>query len=97
MRMMMKVGIPNEAGNKAVKDGTIGKIMAQFTEEHRPEAAYFTTENGERTAMFFLDVKDSSMMPSLAEPFFMQLNARVSYSMVMSAQELKAGLEKIKV
>ena len=41
MRMMMKVTIPTEHGNKAVKDGTIGKIIGQWSEQHKPEAAYF--------------------------------------------------------
>jgi hypothetical protein len=93
---MMKVAIPNEGGNKAVKEGTIGKILNQWSEENRPEAAFFTTDNGERCAYFFLDVKDASQVPALAEPFFQGLNARISIQPAMNAQELKAGIEKIK-
>jgi len=96
MRMLMKVVIPNEGGNKAVKEGTVGKIIGQFTEQHRPEASYFLTENGERMAMFVLDVKDPSEMVVLGEPFFMGLNARCSLAPVMNAQDLKTGLEKVK-
>jgi hypothetical protein len=97
MRMLMKVTVQNEGGNAAVKDGSIGKIIGKFAEEHHPEAAYFTTENGERTAFFFLDVKDSTMMPTLAEPFFIGLNARVTFAPAMNPQDLKAGLEKLKL
>ena len=97
MRMMLRVVVPNEGGNKAVKDGSIGKIMGQFSEEHRPEAAYFVTEAGERTAYFFLDLKDVTQIPAMAEPFFLGLNARITFMPAMNPQDLKAGLEKIKV
>ena len=97
MRMMIRVSIPSEAGNKAVKDGTIGKILGQWTEENRPEAAYFTADQGQRTAFFFVDLKDVSQIPSLAEPFFIGLNAKVEFLPAMNAQDLKAGLEKVKV
>ena len=97
MRMMLRVVVPNDGGNKAVKDGSIGKIIGQFSEEHRPEAAYFVTEGGERTAYFFLDVKDVTQVPAMCEPFYMGLNARISMTPAMNPQDLKAGLEKVKV
>jgi hypothetical protein len=97
MRMMMKVTIPAEGGNKAIKEGQIGKIIGQFLEEQRPEGAYFLTEGGERTALFFMDLKDPSLIPSLAEPFFQALNAKITLMPAMNAQDLKAGLEKLKL
>ena len=97
MRMMMKVTVPNDGGNRAVKDGTIGRIIGQFSEENRPEAAYFLTDDGERSALFFLDVKDPSQIPQLAEPFFLGLNAKITFCPAMNPQDLKAGLEKLKI
>jgi hypothetical protein len=97
MRMMMKVTMPNDGGNEAVKNGSIGRILGQFMEMHRPEAAYFIPMNGERTALFFLDVKDSSDLPSLTEQFFQGLNARVEFAPAMNAQDLKNGLDKVKL
>lgn len=97
MRMMLKVSIPTEAGNKAVKEGTIGKIIGQWTEQHKPEAAYFVAQNGERCGYFFLDVKDATDIPSIAEPFFMGLNARIEAVPAMNPQDLKAGLDKLKM
>ena len=97
MRMLMKVAIPNDGGNKALKEGTLGQIIGKFTEEHKPEAAYFTTgTSGERTALFFLDIKDSSQLVALSEPFFLSLNAHVTYTPVMNPQDLKSGLDKFK-
>ena len=97
MRTMMRVTIPAEHGNKAVKEGTMGKIVGQFMEQHRPEAAYFTANAGSRCAYFFLDLKDSSEMVGLAEPFYMGLHAHVEFQPAMNPQDLKAGLEKLKL
>ena len=35
------------------------------------------------------------MMPVMAEPFFMALNAAVQWTPVMTASDLKTGLEKL--
>jgi hypothetical protein len=86
--------IPVEAGNKAVKDGTIEKLVQSFSEGLNPEAQYFYTENGKRTALFVFDLEDPSQIPQLAEPFFTGLNADVSFSPVMNAEDLKRGIEK---
>jgi hypothetical protein len=97
MRIMMKVTVPNDGGNKAIKDGSIGKIIGTFMEEHKPESAYFYPENGERTAQFVVDVKDPSEIVALGETFFQTVNARVSFLPVMNAQDLRNGMEKLKV
>lgn len=95
MRMMLRVSIPVESGNKGIKDGSLPKTIATFIEQHKPEAAYFTVENGSRTAYFFLDVADVSLMPVIDEPFFINHNAEIWFKPVMNAAELKAGLEKL--
>jgi hypothetical protein len=40
------------------------------------------------------DLKDPSEIPANAETFFQNLNAKVEFSPVMNADELKIGLEK---
>ncbi len=95
MRMMMKVSIPAEGGNKAIKDGTLPKTMAGFMEQHKPEAAYFTSTGGDRTAYFVFDLKDAASIPSVAEPFFNGLNAKIEISPVMNAEDLKVGLDRV--
>ncbi len=96
MRTLMTVRIPVEAGNKAVKDGTIGRVMETAMARMKPEAAYFTTTWGERTAIFVFNLENSSDMPRIAEPFFTELNAHVEAHPVMNAEDLKAGLSKLK-
>ena len=94
MRTMVKISIPAERGNAAVKDGSLPKIMAEALERLKPEAAYFMAEGGLRTAMLVLDLKDVSDIPGIAEPFFQGLNAGVNFAPVMNADDLKKGLAK---
>lgn len=92
MRMMLRVRLDTAKGNEAIKSGTLPKVIAGFMERAKPEAAYFTVDNGQRTGFFFFDMKDSSQMPPLAEDLYMQLGAELHFTPVMNGDELKAGL-----
>lgn len=94
MRTMLKIAIPVESGNAAIRDGRLPKLMAEQLERLRPEAAYFFADRGVRTALFVIDLKDPSDIPVIAEPFFMELNATVEAAPVMNAEDLKKGLAK---
>jgi hypothetical protein len=93
MRMLLKASMEVNAGNKAIKSGTLPKIMQGLMEELKPEATYFTAIGGKRTALIFFDMKDSSQIPPIAERFFMELNAEVEFLPVMNAEDLKKGLD----
>ncbi len=96
MRMLLNVRIPHEPFNAAVKDGTASKKMSRILEETKPEAAYFTEQNGQRGAVLIVKVDDPSKVPMLAEPWFLTFNADVEFHVVMSPDELeKAGLDKL--
>lgn len=77
MRMMLKIVIPTETGNQKIKDGSLHKIFEATMSKLKPEAAYFFPEHGLRSAMMFFDMKDASEIPSIAEPLFAGLNARL--------------------
>ena len=94
MRVMLKVSIPVEAGNKAVKDGSLPRTMMAFVEQMKPEAAYFMPENGKRTAVFVFDLKEPSSIPPAVEPFFETLNASIEMTPVMNIEDMKAGVER---
>jgi len=94
MRTMMKVSFPVEAGNKGVKEGLLPKTVMGFVEKMKPEACYFLPDGGKRSGIFFFDLKDPTLIPSIAEPFFMNLNATIELTPVMNLEDLKAGLEK---
>lgn len=94
MRVLMKVSIPTEIGNTAVKNDLLGKTFGKFIEEMKPEASYFIAENGCRTGLLFFDLKDASDIPSVAEPFFMNLNATIEITPAMDAADMKSGVER---
>ena len=94
MRTLLKVSIPVVAGNKGIKDGALPKVVGGFVERYKPESAWFTAENGLRTAFFVFDMKDPAEIPSIAEPFFMQLDAEITMSPVMSLEDMKVGVER---
>ena len=60
----------------------------------KAEAAYFTSEEGMRTGLIFFDMADSSEIPSAAEPFFMGLDAKITFAPVMNVEEMRAGIGK---
>ena len=94
MRVLMKVQIPTAAGNAAIKDGSLPKIVGKALDALKAEAAYFTSDEGMRTALIFFDMTDSSEIPPAAEPFFMGLGANITFSPVMNAQEMQSGVAK---
>jgi len=96
VRTMLKVLFPVEASNKAVKEGALEKTFGKMLEQLKPEAAYFFPDGGRRSALFVFNLKEPSDIVLTAEPFFSELNAEVYLVPVMNAEDLKAGLAKLK-
>ena len=94
MRMMLKVKMPVEAGNEAIKSGALAQTMQSMMEAFKPEAAYFYPEDGLRAALFVFEMDGSSDIPSIAEPMFMNLGAAIELTPVMNADDLQKGLQQ---
>ncbi len=92
MRMMLKINIPTEAGNRGVKDGSLPKILEATISKLRPEAAYFLADSGLRSAIIFFDLREASDIPAIVEPLFLGLGGEVELVPVMNADDLKLGL-----
>jgi hypothetical protein len=92
MRFLVKVNIPVEAGNKVARAGNLGTTIQSILADLTPEAVYFTDDHGQRTAFLFLEMRDASQIPAIAEPWFLAFNASVEIHPVMVPDDLaKAG------
>jgi hypothetical protein len=96
MKMLLTVAIPHEPFNALVKSGKAGETLGRILDAIKPEAAYFTEQDGTRGGVFVVDVQKASDVPSIAEPFFLNFQASCKFRILMSPEDLqKAGLEEI--
>jgi len=95
MRVLLKATMDTEKSNEAIRSGTLGKLIQESMEQIKPEAAYFTTDNGRRTAYIVFDLQDPSQMPVISEPFFLNLNADITYVPVMNMEDVQKGLSQL--
>lgn len=93
MRMLLRVSIPVESGNAAAKGGTLGSTIEKILADLKPKATYFfVDDDGNRSGSIVFDMQDQSQIPSIADPWFLAFDAKVSIRPVMSPQDLaKAG------
>ena len=97
MRCLLKVSIPVETGNAKISDGSLGKTIESILADLKPEAAYFAADNGKRTGFIFFDLKDTSQIPDVAEPWFLAFDAHIEFHPAMNLDDLKKatpGIEK---
>ena len=87
----MKVKFPFEPFNTLVKNGKIDGVMKEIIESIKPEMIYFTDFDGCRGCICVLDIQNQSQIPSVAEPFFLNLNAECRFSVAMTPQDLAAA------
>jgi hypothetical protein len=95
MRTLLKFSLDVSASNKAILDGSLPNVIKSTMEKINPEAAYFLPdEDGCRSGFMVFDLKDESDIVAITEPFFMGLNAKVTFAPVMNAEDLQKGLQK---
>jgi len=96
MRMLLNVKFPHQKFNEAVRNGTADSTLNAILEATKPEAAYFTEQNGQRSAILIVDLPDASKIPTLAEPWFLAFEADVEFHIAMTQEDLeKAGLNEL--
>ena len=89
MRILLKVSIPVEQVNAAIKDGSLGPKIQAIMEDAKPEAAYFAEDNGKRTGFVVVNIDDESQIPAIAEPWFLAFNASVELHPCMTPEDLQ--------
>jgi hypothetical protein len=92
MRVMAKITVPAESGSQAVRDGSIGKLIQAAAERWNPEAMYFGSSAGQRTAFMVFDLPAPSDMVPFSEPWFQAVNADVEIIPVMTGEDVQRGL-----
>ena len=79
----------SEAGRRA-------RSLGVSLEAIKPEAVYFTEQDGTRCGIFLVNVQNPSDVPAFAEPFFLNFQANCKFRIVMSPEDLqKAGLDAL--
>jgi hypothetical protein len=92
VRFLLKVTIPVESGNAASRAGKLGATIQSILADLKPEAVYFTDDNGQRAGYIFLEMQDASEIPAIAEPWFLAFNAAIEIHPVMRPEDLaRAG------
>lgn len=92
MHVILKVLMADvEKANEAINSGKLPKIVESVSKIMKPEATFFYAEEGCRTGIFIFDLQDVSMIPQIAEPFFVGLNARIQLYPAMNVEELTKG------
>ena len=92
MRIMVRFSFPVEDGNELISTGRIGQIIQMFTEEVKPEAAYFFLDGGERGGLFVVNMQDGSEVALVAERLFHGLNASIEMTPVMTGEDLQKAM-----
>src|SRR5881392_2735514 len=92
MRMLLRVSIPLWPEMPLPRPEPWVSTVEQILADLKPEAAYFfADDSGHRSGSIVFDMKDTSEIPAVAEPWFLAFNARVSLRPVMSPQDLAKG------
>ncbi|GAA2106519.1 hypothetical protein GCM10009759_44830 [Kitasatospora saccharophila] len=96
MRTLIVAEIDTEKSNELITSGKMPEMMGRMMEQLRPEAAYFYPLNGHRGFTLVVDVDQESALVTTMEPLWMRLGAKVTVTPCMSADELRAGIEKLR-
>lgn len=90
MRMLLRTHLDAANGTEAIKSGALQKTIMAFVEKFKPEAVYFTVENGMRSGLYVFDLTESYRMPEVGEPFF-DIGCKVTLTPCMTPDDLRAG------
>jgi hypothetical protein len=96
MRILLKVTIPVETGNAAAKAGKLGATIKAILADLKPEAVYFTDQDGLRSGLIVLDLEHASQIPAIAEPWMQAFNASIELHPVMTPDDLAKAEGAIK-
>ncbi len=89
MRFIIEATVPVDTGNQTIMDGSLMKKIQDYLSEIKPEAAYFTIKNGQRTMIVVINIERADKMPAVLEPLWLDLNVSVQMYPAMIAADLQ--------
>ena len=95
MRFLVRAQIPTEIGNKMVKNPKFRQQLENYIHKVKAEASYFFESGGDRTFVFIVNIESAEMIPSIAEPLFQDIGAKVEFHPVMVFEDLKKAIEHL--
>jgi hypothetical protein len=96
MRMMVRFNLPTtEEVNAKIRDGSIGQTMDTMLGNLQPEAAYFCPRDGKRGGYLVFNMEEESELVTKLEPLWLEMRATVEIVPVMTADDLRAGLQRL--
>jgi SpoU rRNA methylase family enzyme len=95
MRFLVRAQIPTEIGNKMVKNPKFLQELENYIHKVKAEASYFFEASGDRTFAFIVNIESAEMIPSIAEPLFQDIGAKVEFHPVMVLEDLKKAIEHL--
>jgi len=92
MRFLVKATIPLEAGNDLARDPEMSARMQTVLGDIKPEAAYFTLADGQRSMYLIVDMAEASDMVRIAEPLWLAFEADIECWPVMVQEDLMKAM-----
>ncbi|MFB4312065.1 hypothetical protein [Actinomadura sp. GTD37] len=96
MRVMLRAVMDTQVSNDAIKNGRLPEIVKSLMDRLNPEAAYFGPGDGGRCCVLVFDLQDTASIPTIAEPLFQELGAKIEINPVMSPEDLQKGLAALR-
>ena len=95
MRMLLKIKIPVEHGNRAAADGSMKAAFENLFKTLQPEASYFSMEDGLRCAYIFYEARAEYQFLEIHEPLFASMGALVYDSPALVWDDMVEGFGKL--
>ena len=95
MRMLLRIKIPVEHGNRAARDGSMAKAFESIFDKLKPEAAYFSMEDGLRAAYIFYDIDAEYKFLEIHEPLFAAMGAAIYEQPALNWDDMKRGFKDL--
>lgn len=79
-----------------VKNPNFLQELEAYINKVKAEAAYFFEAGGERTFVFVVNFESADIIPSIAEPLFQDIGARLEFHPIMLFEDLKKAIEHLR-